>query len=298
MSGTTTTRLKMALQKSGRLSDRSRELLARAGIDCEWRTGRLDCRCVDFPLDIMLVRDDDIPRYVADGVCDLGIVGSNMLAERLGGDDGNGRVEVLRRLGFGHCRLSVAAPETSGIRSAADLDGRRIATSYPETTRAFCARLGIKASIVEIGGSVEVAPAMGVADVICDLVSTGATLQAHGLTEISPVLASEAVLVRSPRVLGEPREEALARLLVRLSGALRAERAKYIMMNAPAAAVEAIRRIIPGLEEPTVMPLSGDRHRVAVHAVAPEPIFWETMEKLKAAGASSILVVPIEKIIE
>jgi ATP phosphoribosyltransferase len=286
------------MQKSGRLSDRSKDLLARAGISCEWRSGHLHCRALDFPLDIMLVRDDDIPQYVADGICDLGIVGSNMIAERLEARGQTAKVVTLRSLEFGRCRLSIAVPGGSGLATVKDLVGRRIATSYPESLRCYLKEQDIDAEIIEISGSVEVTPAMGVADAICDLVSSGGTLAANGMVEIAVVYDSEAVLVRTAKALPSEQMEAIERLTARLSGVVRAEKAKYIMMNAPAEAVEQIRRVIPGLEEPTVMPLHGTKLRVAIHAVAPEPIFWETMERLKAAGATSILVVPIEKIIE
>ena len=292
-------RLRLAIQKSGRLSEKSRELLAQAGITCEWRGGRLDCRALDFPLDVILVRDDDIPQYVAAGICDLGIVGENVLTERLAEDPAaTAAIQVVRRLGFGRCRLALAVPVAADLGKLADLAGRRIATSYPATLRQFLSRQGIAAEVVAIGGSVEVAPALGVAEAICDLVSSGATLASNGLREILTVAESEALLVATTRSLASGRSEAWARLEVRLSGVQRAARAKYIMMNAEAGAVDRIRGIIPGLEEPTVVPLAGGRGRVAIHAVSPEPIFWETMERLKAAGASSILVVPIEKIID
>ena len=291
-------RLRLAMQKSGRLSDRSKDLLERAGITLEWRSGRLDCRALDFPLDVMLVRDDDIPEYIADGVCHLGMVGANMLVERLDARGKQGRYKTLRALEFGRCRLSLAVPKDSGLRAAGDLNGKRIATSYPNTVKRYLVEHQLEAEIVEISGSVEIAPTMGIADAICDLVSSGGTLASNGLIEIATVYASEAVLARTSKDLTPAQDDALERLVTRLSGVVRAEKAKYIMMNAPADAVALIRSLIPGLEEPTVMPLQGQRHRVAIHAVAPEPIFWETMERLKAAGASSILVVPIEKIFE
>jgi ATP phosphoribosyltransferase len=285
-------RLTLAIQKSGRLADRSREMLERAGLSFEWRPGRLDCRCPDFPLDVMLVRDDDIPAYVAEGVVDLGIVGENVLAEKLEGGLDDARVSVLERLGFGRCRLAIALPE-----GAPDvLDGRRIATSYPRTLTRWLAARGIEADVVPISGSVEIAPAMGIADAICDLVSTGQTLQSNGLRELAPVLRSEALLIRSVRELDEACEDALTRLTERMEGVRRAAQAKYVMMNAPLAAVDAIRSVIPGMEEPTVIPLAGSTGKVAVHAVATEQVFWETLERLKALGATSILVLPIEKI--
>ncbi|MEN9834513.1 MAG: phosphoribosyltransferase [Pseudomonadota bacterium] len=291
-------RIRLAMQKSGRLSERSRDLLNRAGIGVEIRGGQLYCQAASFPLDIMLVRDDDIPQYVADGVCDLGIVGSNMISERLDARGLRGKVVTLRPLEFGRCRLSIAAPANSSMQNLSDLRGKRIATSYPDSLKAFLADQGIAADVVEISGSVEVAPAMGVAEAICDLVSSGGTLAANQLREIAVVYTSEAVLVRTAKPISSELMTAIERLAARISGVIRAEQAKYIMMNAPASAVDSIRRVIPGLEEPTVVPLHGNKQMVAIHAVAPEPIFWETMEALKLAGASSILVVPIEKIIE
>lgn len=289
-------RLRIALQKSGRLSDRSKDLLARSGVTCEWRSGRLDARSLDYPMDVLLVRDDDIPRYVADGVCELGIVGENVIEERLGEE--LARVTVVRRLDFGRCRLAVAVPKDSPIKTVSDLEGRRIATSYPNSLARYLAARDLKAEIIEISGSVEIAPSVGVADAICDLVSTGATLSSHGLYEIAQVFESQAVLISTAKPISQGQQVNLDRLHSRLAGVLRAEKAKYIMMNAPRSALDRIRTLIPGLEEPTVVPLCGDGQRVAIHAVAPEPIFWETMELLKAAGASSILVVPIEKVIE
>lgn len=285
-------RLKLAIQKSGRLADRSRDLLERSGLSLEWRSGRLDAQSPDFPLDVVLVRDDDIPAYVADGVVDLGIVGENVLAEKLVGGITDTRVNVLLRLGFGHCRLAIAVPEAASH----DLSGRRIATSYPQVLRRWLETQEISAEVVPISGSVEIAPAMGLADAICDLVSTGQTLQSNGLREIAPVLASEALLIRAARPLDRQRTSALDRLTARMDGVRRASQAKYIMMNAPLTAVDAIRQVIPGMEEPTVIPLAGASGKVAVHAVATEQVFWETLERLKALGASSILVLPIEKI--
>lgn len=289
-------RMRLAMQKSGRLSERSKELLSCAGVTCEWRAGRLDARSLDFPMDVLLVRDDDIPRYVADGVCEIGIVGENVIRERLGREAD--QVRVVRKLDFGRCRLALAAPKESKIRTPEDLSGKRIATSYPVSTARFLRARNVQAEIIEISGSVEIAPAMGVADAICDLVSTGATLSSHGLQEIALVYESQAVMITTAKALTAEQTANFDRLDSRIAGVLRAEKAKYIMMNAPRTALDHIRSLIPGLEEPTVVPLCGDGQRVAIHAVAPEPIFWETMEQLKAAGASSILVVPIEKVIE
>lgn len=287
-------RLRLAIQKSGRLHEKSVGLLSQCGIDFDRRKNHLISPCRDFPLDLLLVRDDDIPRLVDDGVCDLGIVGENVLTEE-------GSVsEVLRKLGFGYCRLALAVPDDGALGSVADLAGRRIATSYPTTLGAYLEGLSIAAKVVSLGGSVEAAPKLGLADAICDLVSSGATLEANGLVELETVSESEAALVRRPGDLPEVAAVALDRLLSRIDGVMRASRSKYIMMNAPAEAVDTICQILPGMETPTVIPIptgAGGRPLVAIHAVAREQVFWETMEQLEAAGASSILVVPIEKII-
>ncbi len=285
-------RLALAMQKSGRLSESSQKLLLKAGIDFSLRSGALRIKAANFPLDLMLVRDDDIPDYVARGVCDVGIVGKNLVLER--GLGLNTRLE----LGFSRCRLAIAALDGSGIKAVKDFAGKRIATSYPESTRIFFENLGIQIDVVPISGSVEITPALGIADGISDLVSTGATLKANNLLEIATIYQSEALLVSSETSLSQTKQKILDQLLVRFRGVLRAEQAKYIMMNAPSSQVEAIRSVIPGLENPTIMPLSGRGDRVALHAVASEPIFWETMERIKALGGSSILVVPIEKIID
>lgn len=293
-------RLRLAIQKSGRLSDRSLDLIHKCGIDFEWQGGGLLCRSEDFPIDLMLLRSGDIPEYVRDGVCDLGIVGYNVLEEKVYCHDGRrDGVQVRKNLGFGHCRLSVAVPRSGSYQCLADLNGKRIATSYPNTLSKHLSDQGIKADPVEISGSVEIAPTMGIADAICDLVQTGGTLQSNGLKEISTLLESQAVLIQTARELSPVKQDELNRLLKRVDGVMLAARSKYIMMNAPADAVDEICSIIPGMEKPTVIPLQdGGKGPVAIHAVSPEPVFWETMERLKAAGASSILVVPIEKIVE
>jgi ATP phosphoribosyltransferase len=291
-------RLKLAIQKSGRLSQHTIDLLRRCGIQFAFHAERLDCRCLDFPLDLIRVRDDDIPAYVRDGVCDLGIVGRNVLEEKLlAHDRAEPAVTVVKALGFGQCRLVLATPRSWNGAGLEGFRGVRIATSYPATLGRFLARAGIDAEIVEISGSVEIAPAMGIADAICDLVASGSTLLSNGLEEAATVLSSEALLVATARPLEGARDETFRRLCARLDGVMRADRAKYIMMNAPRDAIDRIREIIPGMEGPTIMPVSGRDDHVAIHAVAPETVFWETIEKLKEAGASSILVVPIEKII-
>ncbi|MBI3506877.1 MAG: ATP phosphoribosyltransferase [Proteobacteria bacterium] len=291
-------RLRIAVQKSGRLNEKSLALLEKCGIDFDigGSKARLLYQCAEFPADLMLVRDDDIPEYVADGVCDLGIVGENVIEERVAGGLKASAVEVLRKLGFGRCRLSIAVPEGSAFNGVKSLNGKRIATSYPALLRKFIARSRIKAEIVELSGSVEIAPALEVADAVCDLVSTGGTLRSNGLKEILTVLESQAVLIRTKKA-GSALNGSLELLLRRVDGVLRAAEAKYIMMNASRDALPAIQRIIPGMEEPSIMPLGTSGKRIAIHAVAHEPVFWETIERLKEIGASSILVLPIEKII-
>jgi ATP phosphoribosyltransferase len=294
-------RLRIAVQKSGRLHDKSLSLLAKCGIDFDVRVGkdRLLYQCADFPIDLMLVRDDDIPEYIADDVCDLGIVGMNVLEERSCTESGfrAEKVRILRKLGFGRCRLSIAVPNEAHFTGPASLRGKKIATSYPGRLRKFLAENKIKAEIVELSGSVEIAPALQVADAVCDLVSTGATLKSNGLKEILTILDSQAVLVRTLKP-GAVTNGALDLLLRRVDGVLKASESKYIMMNANRADLPLIQKIIPGMEEPSVMPLGTSGKRIAVHAVAREPVFWDTIERLKKVGASSILVLPIEKIIE
>jgi ATP phosphoribosyltransferase len=293
-------RIRMAIQKSGRLSEKSMSLLTRSGLDFEWTKDRLLCRCENFPLDLMLLRDDDIPEYVTDGVCDLGIVGFNVLEEKLlaRGNGARDGVELLRKLGFGNCRLSLAIANDRPYSGLSFFQGMRIATSYPASLRRFLSEKGIEATPVEIGGSVELAPTLKIAEAICDLVSTGTTLRTNGLREVETLLESESVLVRTRKPGSEAKSKEIARLLQRIEGVLKASRTKYIMMNAPRAALQEIQRLLPGMERPSIMPLGEGGEYIAIHAVSHENIFWETMEQLKGAGASSILVLPIEKIIQ
>ena len=283
--------IRIAIQKSGRLFERSMDLLSRAGLDFDLGKRTLVHQALRFPAELMLVRDDDIPQYVENGTCALGIVGENLLAEH------PGSTQALVPLGFGRCRLSIAVSETSGINSTQGLNGKRIATSYPQSLKAYADREGFACEVITLSGSVEIAPTLGIAEAACDLVSTGATLKANGLRELATVYESQATLVRTDKPLSPENEAAISRLTRRIEGVLRARNAKYIMMNAPQESLAKIRDILPGMEAPTVIPLHGHESRVAIHAVAREDIFWETMEQLKAAGADSILVSPIEKII-
>jgi ATP phosphoribosyltransferase len=239
------------------------------------------------------LRDDDIPTFVADGVADLGVVGRNVLAERAAGG-ANGLCEVMP-LGFGRCRLAIAAPQALSYRGPRSLQGLRVATTYPNLLGQFLAEAGVDAEIVTMRGAVEVAPRLTLADAICDLVSTGATLEANGLVALATVLESEAVLVRATRVLDPHLDRVAESLLSRFRGVVASQDAKYVMMNAPRSALPRITEILPGAGAPTVMALAGRDDAVAVHAVCQESVFWETLEALKEAGASAILVLPIEK---
>jgi len=283
--------LKIAVQKKGRLAEPSRQILTSIGLDFEHYEGRLFSPCRNFPLDILFLRDDDIPEYVQDGVADLGIVGLNVVQEK------DAQVVELDALGFGVCTLSIAVPRNSSFRSVYDLENKRIATSYPRVLKRFLEMKEIKARIIEISGSVEITPSLDVADAICDLVSTGSTLKINELEPIEIVLKSEAFLIANPQSLKDPkRQELTERLRVRLQGNLRARRSKYVMMNAPNEALEEIRKILPGMKSPTVMPLA-EEDMVAIHSVVPEDVFWDVMEKLRKTGASDILVIPIEKMV-
>lgn len=290
--------LRIAVQKSGRLHKQSLGLLKKCGIQLEVRPNQLVCRAENYPLELLLVRDDDIPGYIEDGVCDAGIVGQNVFEEYQAPLNGEKNGEILKFLGFGKCRLSLAVPQGFEYESLNSLNHLRIATSYPEILKRFAKDHGLEIKAVEISGSVEVTPAVGVADVICDLVSTGSTLKSNGLKEVATILESQAILIKGSKSSSNLVQETLDRLIQRIDGVLKAQKARYIMMNAPRSSLEAIGELIPGMEDPTVIPLGDDGQKVAIHAVSPEEVFWETMEKLKAAGASSILVVPIEKIIE
>jgi ATP phosphoribosyltransferase len=287
-------RLHIAIQKSGRLSELSRGLLKDAGLRIQDGKNALTARVENFAADLMFVRDDDIPTFVSDGACELGIVGGNVLEEFALGSESRG-FETVAKLGFGRCSLRIAAPEATHYQGPASLAGARIATSYPNIVRRFLAERGIEANVVTMNGAVELAPRLQIAGFICDLVSTGATLEANGLRPVETVLESEAVLIRTARPLGQVQADLGERLLSRIDGVLATRDSKYIMMNAPGEALKRITEILPGAEAPTIIPLHGRAGHFAVHAVCQESVFWETLQKLKEAGASAILVVPIEK---
>ena len=287
-------RLRIAVQKNGRLAERSLELMREAGLRIMKGANDLLYRIENHPIDVLRVRDDDITTFVADGVCDLGIIGLNVLEEYAARRNGP-RPEMVMPLGFGRCALKIAVAEEAGWPGPQALTGCRIATSYPGVLHGWLRDQAVEAEVVELHGAVEVAPRLKVAYAICDLVSTGATLEANGLKPVETVLESEAVLVRSPCGLPE-RHAHLAELLTdRLKGVVAAQGAKYIMLNASRSSLDRITQLLPGAGSPTITPLAGDADAVAVHAVCQESVFWETLERLKGAGASAILVLPIEQ---
>lgn len=290
------TRLRVAVQKSGRLSGRSLDLLKNCGLHFARSKDKLFWYGQDFPVDLLLVRDDDIPRLLLDGVCELGIVGENVAHEVMYERNDGGGLECLKRLNFGKCRLAIAVPEDMDIDDIAELNGRRIATSYPELTRALLKKENIEADIVELSGSVEIAPGLGTADAISDLVSTGTTLRANHLRELKTLFESRAALY-GPVNLPAEKRSLQDRLLARLNGVIQAAESKYVMLHAPRSALAEITALLPGVEYPTILPLEGIEDRVAVHAVCGEGVFWEHLEALKAAGASAILVLPVEKML-
>ncbi len=290
-------RIRVAIQKSGRLSERSLDLLQNCGLRFARSKDKLYWYGKDFPVDLLLVRDDDIPRMLLDGVCELGIVGENIAEEEMFESGESGGLEQLRKLPFGGCRLSLAIPEDSDVESALDLDGCRIATSYPALTNSILAARGIDAETVKFSGSVEIAPGLGAADAISDLVSTGTTLRANHLVELETLFESTAALYGKLDNLTQEKRALLDRLLARLDGVLLAAESKYVMLHAPEIAVDEITRILPGAENPTLINLEGTPGRVALHAVCREAVFWEHLEALKAAGASAILVLPVEKML-
>jgi ATP phosphoribosyltransferase len=282
--------LRIAVQSNGRLTAYSLELLRDIGLEFEDHERRLFAKCRNLDVELLFLRDDDIPEYVADGVADLGIVGLNVIREK------GAELEQLVPLGFGFCALTLAVPANSGIESPEDLSGARIATTHPRSLQRFLVDSGIDAEIVELSGGAEIAPALDVSDAICDLVSTGTTLRIHDLRRIGDLWESEAWLVANGGVSANPTRSALAgRLRVRLDGLLTARRLKYVTLNAPAEALPRIREILPGMRSPTVVPLA-EGGMVAVHAAAQEEVFWEAMERLKEAGATEILVLPVEKV--
>ncbi|MGK9367761.1 ATP phosphoribosyltransferase [Melioribacter sp. Ez-97] len=283
--------LKLALQKNGRLTEKSLNLLKSCDIDIEEYSSRLIVTARNYDLDILLLRDDDIPEYVMDGVADIGIVGEDVLYEK------KANVDVVRKLGYGKCRLSLAIPENQTLEDLSGLNGKRIATSFPNILKSFLTQNNINATVVEISGSVEIAPSLGVADYICDLVSTGNTLKFNKLKKSFDIFSSQAVLIANKNIENDhDKKSQLDNLLVRIDSALTARKSKYLMMNAPKNALEKIEKIIPSLKSPTILPLA-EPDMVAVHAVIPTNKFWEIYKDLKEAGASGILLLPIDNMI-
>jgi ATP phosphoribosyltransferase len=293
-------RLKVAIQKSGRLTDPSLDLLVRCGLKVSRGKDQLMAYGENMPLDVLFVRDDDIPDLVQEDVCDLGLVGRNVLEEKrleLAARGHAARFQQVRTLDFGRCRLSLAVPEGTPFEGPRTLHGKRIATTYPYLLEKYLRERDIRAEIVTLSGAVEIAPRLGRADLICDLVSTGSTLQANHLREVETVLESHAVLIRTPLDLPPVKDEWVQRLLMRIDGVQQVRESKYIMLHAPRAALAEIRKLLPGSESPTIIPLEGFPDRVAVHAVCRENVFWETLEQLKGVGATSVLVLPVEKML-
>jgi ATP phosphoribosyltransferase len=281
--------IRIAIQKSGRLFDDSVGLLKECGIDLRNVKDRLKTESDNFPLEVFFLRDDDIPQYVEDAVADIGIVGENVVYEK------NKVVEVVEPLGFGKCRLSLAIPRSSNFPGLDSLNGKRIATSYPNLVRNFLEKNKVIAEIHEISGSVEIAPGIGLADVVCDLVSSGSTLFMNGLKEVETILQSQAVLIRNKN-LDDVKLQLLNKLLFRIKAVRKAKRNKYVLLNAPNARLEQIISLLPGMKSPTVLPLA-ESGWSSVHSVLSEDEFWEKIEQLKAAGAQGILVIPIEKMV-
>jgi ATP phosphoribosyltransferase len=281
--------LRIALQKSGRLSEDSLNLFKECGIKFDSGTGKLKSASSNFPAEFLFLRDDDIPGYVEDGVADVGIVGENVQVET------HKTVETVRKLGFSKCRLSIAIPRADTYAGVADLRGKRIATSYPVILGRFLAENGVEAHIHEISGSVEIAPGIGLADAVCDIVSSGSTLLSNGLKEVETIFRSEAVLIAHPGLSAEKRG-ILQKLLFRVEAVQAAAASKYVVLNAPNASLPRIERLLPGLKAPTVVPLDTPGWS-AVHSVLSEEDFWEKIDALREAGAEGILVVPIEKMI-
>ena len=279
--------LKIAIQKSGRLNEKSVELLKNCGLNFENYKSSLISPVSNFPLEILFLRDDDIPEYVQDGIADLGIVGENVIQET------EVAVSYLQRLGFGKCSLKIAVPNTNDIQSIEELNGTSIATTYPVILGKFLKEKGINADIRTISGSVEISPGLGLSDAICDLVSTGGTLKSNGLKPFADVMSSEAVLIGRA---GSENEDLVIELIQRIQSVLRAKETKYVVLNVHKDNLNTVTALLPGVKSPSVVPLA-EENWVAVHTVIPERDFWDRISQLKQAGAQGIVVMPIEKII-
>ncbi|MDA7851819.1 ATP phosphoribosyltransferase [Gammaproteobacteria bacterium] len=284
-------KITIAIQKSGRLSDNSKNLLEKSGINFRTSGEKLLARSSNMNIDILLVRDDDIPSLVSKGVADLGIVGENVLAEQTATNTQLKAYTILS-LGFSKCSLAFAKPSSSRMKN---LSNKAIATSYPGLVKKYLKQNKIKAEIIKINGSVELTPYIGIADCICDLVSSGATLEANNLIQFKTLMSSEAVLIGNERRKSIQEPKVLS-LVKRFEGVINAAESKYVMLNAEEKSINRICKLLPGADSPTIIPLQ-EKGKVAIHALCTEPVFWETMENLKTSGASSILVMPVEKIL-
>lgn len=283
--------LKLAVQKKGRLTDKSLDLLKLCGLDFENSSEKLFLSARNFPIDILFLRDDDIPEYVQDQVADIGIVGENIILEK------KAKTKIIKKLGFGRCSLLFAHPESTQLKKISDINGKTITTTYPEIVKKFLKENNLNAKIIELSGSVEIAPSLGVSDLICDIVSSGNTLMMNKLKKSFKVFDSQAVLISSKENLTKDKTKILNGLLRRITSVLIAKNSRYLMMNAPKSSLEKIEKIIPSLKSPTVLPLA-DEKMAAVHAVIPSDKFWDIIDDLKSAGASGILLLPIENMIE
>ena len=281
--------LKIAVQKSGRLNQDSLKLLKDCGISIENGKDQLKVPVSNFPMEILYLRNSDIPQYLEDGVADIAIVGENLLIEQ------KKNVEIVKKLGFSKCRLSLAVPKDVNFTGIEYFEGKKIATSYPNTLKEFLEQNNVNAEIHVISGSVEIAPNIGLADGICDIVSSGSTLFKNGLKETMTILKSEAVLVKSNK-LDSDKNRILEKLLFRIEAVLRAKKSKYILLNVPNSKIKAVSKILPVLKSPTVLPLAEEGWS-SLHSVIDEDKFWDVIDELKAAGAEGILVVPIDKIV-
>jgi ATP phosphoribosyltransferase len=282
--------LKIAIQKSGRLSENSHKLLEECGIKFSNGISVLKTRAANFPVEILFLRDDDIPQYVEQQVADIGILGENIVLEK------NKDVSILEQLGFAQCRLSLAIRKEESYTGPQYFNNKRVATSYPRLLSNYFAENNIKAEIEEISGSVEIAPGIGLADAVCDIVSSGSTLMTNGLIEVSTILRSEAVIIGNKK-LSEEKKAILDRLLFRIRAVKNARENKYILLNAPEKSIQEICRILPGMKSPTILPLA-EKGWCSLHSVVKEDEFWERIDQLKSAGAEGILVIPIEKMIK
>ena len=281
--------LRIAIQKSGRLQEGSLDLLKESGLSFSNGKDQLKTQARNFPVEVLFLRDDDIPQYVEDKVADIGIVGENIFIEK------QKKNEIVKRLDFAKCRLSIAIPRSENYGGIKSLDGKNIATTYPNIVKTFLKKNGISAGIHEISGSVEIAPGIGLADAICDIVSTGSTLLSNGLKEVEVVLQSEAVIIANPDLSSE-KQDILDKLLFRIEAVKKAKNNKYILMNCPNEAIEKITSVIPGMKSPTIIPLARQGWS-SLHSVVDENDFWEKIDQLRSFGAEGILVIPIEKMI-